>query len=109
MPDAKMVFCVDIIKNDGQRDHISSIRLMENKEKIQSTNIRTNELNTENVNQYFAAGNVLVEDENLYQLLIGTKQVQVGCFVTGGFGENVTLYAWLTPKKNPIISFDETA
>ncbi len=109
MPDAKMVFCVDIIKNDGQRDHISSIRLMENKEKIQSTNIRTNELNTENVNQYFAAGNVLIEDEDLYQLLIGTKQVQVDYFVTGGFGENVTLYAWLTPKKNPIISFDETA
>ena len=40
-------------------------------------------------------------------MIIGTKKVQIDYFVIRGFGENPTLYAWLTPKKEKQSEFSE--
>ena len=104
---AKMVFCVGVIKSDKLDSNTSSIKLMENKDLIQAINVQSNELSMESVNKYFYEENVLIEDMNLYQIIIGTKKIHVDYFTVNGFGDNATLYAWLTPKKNPWNSFNE--
>lgn len=43
----------------------------------------------------------------VFRMIIGTKKVQIDYFVIRGFGENPTLYAWLTPKKEKQSEFSE--
>lgn len=43
----------------------------------------------------------------VFRMFIGTKKVQIDYFVIRGFGENPTLYAWLTPKKEKQSEFSE--
>lgn len=59
------------------------------------------------MNRFSLEGNLFIDDEDLFRMIIGTKNVQINYFVIRGFGENPTLYAWLTPKKEKQSEFSE--
>lgn len=102
---AKMVFRIGV---SGKKQNYSAVRLSRTKDDIlKNSTTDSNQFSQDNVNRFSLEGNLFVDDEDLFRMIIGTKKVQIDYFEIRGFGENPTLYAWLTPKKKKRFEFSE--
>lgn len=104
-PNAKMVFRVG---ENRENLNYSSLRLSPSKDDIlKNSTSDSNQFLQASVNRFCLEGNLFIDDEDLFRMIIGTKKVQIDYFVVRGFGENPALYAWLTPKKKKRFEFSK--